>query len=162
MTSKLLVDSIEGRTTHGFLTPDRPAFKAYHSVASGAHQEVTHNTYVILPLNATDFNIGGHFNTSTYKFTAPTGGIYYFYAQVYQDKAGGIRYVAIFKGSTNVARSQSQSSTNDDATATVSQLLQLNAGDTVSSYVYHATDTSSSYYTGGDGSYTYFMGYLVG
>ena len=59
MTSKLLVDSIEGRTTHGFLTPDRPAFTAYQS-GSAAHQEVTHNTYVILPLNATDFNIGGH------------------------------------------------------------------------------------------------------
>ena len=161
MTSKLLVDSIEGRTTHGFLTPDRPAFRAYQS-GSAAHQEVTHNTYVILPLNATDFNIGGHFNTSTYKFTAPTGGIYYFYAQVYQDKAGGIRYVAIYKGSTNTARSQSQTTTNDDATATVSQLLQLSAGETVCAYLYHATDTANSYYINGDGTYTYFMGYLVG
>ena len=76
MTSKLLVDSIEGRTTHGFLTPDRPAF-----MARGNNNNYVQTTPI--PFPSVDFNIGSHYNNSTYKFTAPTTGVYMFGSNVY-------------------------------------------------------------------------------
>ena len=44
MTSKLLVDNIEGRTGQGFLTPDRPAFSAFMSANQSNRSTNTNHT----------------------------------------------------------------------------------------------------------------------
>ena len=67
------------------LTPARPAFLAYD--ASSGHQELTHGSWQIVPFDTTSINTGGHYNTSTYRFTAPVAGLYFFYIQLYMDKA---------------------------------------------------------------------------
>jgi hypothetical protein len=40
------------------------------------------NTYKTIPFTQTLFNNGGHFNTTTYKWTCPTTGLYYFTSNV--------------------------------------------------------------------------------
>jgi hypothetical protein len=51
------------------LTPNRPAFCAYRSGPSG-------NVDGIMPLDGAFGNSGSWYNTSTYRFTVPTSGIY--------------------------------------------------------------------------------------
>ena len=72
MSSKLLVDNIEGRTGQGFLTPDRPAFRARIAESSSGHGDTG-----TLVFETEDFDIGGNYDTSTGKFTAPITGIYH-------------------------------------------------------------------------------------
>ena len=69
MTSKLLVDSIEGRTGAGINYSDTPRFHARLS----ANQSIAHATSTILQLNTVDYNVGGYYDTSTYRFTPPAG-----------------------------------------------------------------------------------------
>jgi len=71
MTSKLIVDSIEGRTGKGFLTPDRPAFSVKRITGSGTALS-GHIT-----LNTVNFNVGNCWD-GTNKFQAPVAGIYFF------------------------------------------------------------------------------------
>ena len=143
------------------LTPARPAFHAYDA-SGAAHIELTHGSWQVVPFDTTSINTGGHYNTSTYKFTAPVAGLYFFYIQLYMDKAGGVRYSGIYKNGSNVARSQIGSNTDDDGTATATRILELSVNDYVQPYIFHATDTANSFYSNADGSYSYFMGYLIG
>ena len=50
------------------LTPNRPYF--YARAGSGNHTSGT------IPYNLVDHNIGGHYDSSTYTFTAPVAGVY--------------------------------------------------------------------------------------
>jgi len=43
------------------------------------------NTRVHLPYNVAMFNIGGAYNTTTYEFTAPISGTYFFYVSFFTD-----------------------------------------------------------------------------
>tara|TARA_X000001382_G_C3048940_1_gene140410 strand:- start:19 stop:528 length:510 start_codon:yes stop_codon:yes gene_type:complete len=143
------------------LTPARPAFRAYD--ASGAdHIELTHNQVNTLPFDTTDFNIGSHYNTSTYRFTAPITGLYYFYLQAYQAKEGAVRYIYIRKNGSTVALSQGASDTNNDVTNVCSVMLQLTSSDYVTPHIYHSADTAFSFYSSSSGTYSFFMGYLIG
>lgn len=63
---RLQVDS-SGRVT----VPYQPAFTAYAS----AYQIAANQT---MPYNNAPLNRGSHFNTSTYRFTAPVAGVYMF------------------------------------------------------------------------------------
>jgi Ethanolamine utilization protein EutJ (predicted chaperonin) len=155
-TTGLTIDS-SGR----ILTPARPAFRAYD--ASGAdHIELTHAQVNTLPFDTTEYNIGSHYNTSTYRFTAPVTGVYYFYLQAYQAKEGAVRYLYIRKNGSTVATSQGAADTNNDVTNVCSVMVQLTSSDYVTPHIYHSADTANSYYSGGGGTYSFFMGYLIG
>ena len=142
------------------LTPARPAFHAYD--ASSGHQELTHGSWQIVPFDTTSINTGGHYNTSTYRFTAAVAGLYFFYIQLYMDKAGVVIYSGIDKNGSSVAKSPIGSNTDDDGTATATKILELSVNDYVQPAIYHSVDTANSFYSGGDGVYSHFMGYLLG
>jgi hypothetical protein len=74
-TSLISVDS-SGIST----SSQQPAFNAWINLSSA-----TAGTF---PFNATVFNIGNYFNTSNYRFNAPSAGIYLFGATIADDTAG--------------------------------------------------------------------------
>jgi hypothetical protein len=146
------IDS-SGRVTK----PYQPAFRA----------KLNNNNYVaitngsVLPFNSTELNIGGHFNTSTYRFTAPVSGSYMFHLMVYtkcdnsEDAYPGIRingtrvvysYVAHVSGVTG----------RQDITNVVSYLATLNSGDYVDAIIGGNGET----YNGNEESN--FCGFLLG
>ena len=66
-------------TSQGYVTkPNHPSFNAY---INGMNSESANTGTQIMPFNATNSNVGGHFKTSgtdQYKFVAPVAGNYYF------------------------------------------------------------------------------------
>jgi hypothetical protein len=155
MTSKLLVDYIEGRTTHGFLTPDRPSF-----MARGNNNNYVQTTPI--PFPSVDFNIGSHYNNSTYKFTAPTTGVYMFGANAYyRCDAGELALIRFMKNtSTNIGNYSSNTAGSGAAQQQgglqLTGLFQLSASDTI-----EVTFGSTGDYFNGTTD-TGFWGYLVG
>lgn len=88
MTSELRVDAIkntDGTDVMNFdsggriLTPDRPFFYARPST------QVDDHTADPIPYGTAVKNIGNHYSTSTYKFTCPVDGVYFFAGQVYKE-----------------------------------------------------------------------------
>ena len=65
-TSAMTIDS-----TGRVLTPARPAFRARLTTGSGGGSTGT------LVLNTEDFDIGGNYDTSNGRFTAPVAGVYW-------------------------------------------------------------------------------------
>jgi len=61
------------------------------------------NTNVILPFDKTLENVGNGYSNTTYTFTAPVTGTYFFYAQLFTFGETGFR-VDFFSGSTRVQR----------------------------------------------------------
>ena len=76
-TTAMTVDS-SGR----ILTPTRPAFQA-----RGSNEAYVQTNPV--PFPTAEVNVGSCYNASTYKFTAPIAGVYYFYAIVYHKNTAG-------------------------------------------------------------------------
>jgi hypothetical protein len=54
----------------------QPAFSAY--VSSSTHNNWTGTAGAVYPFSQAVINRGSHYNTSTYRFTAPVAGLYYF------------------------------------------------------------------------------------
>jgi len=88
MVSKLEVDTIahSGGTTGmtidssgHILTPARPSFLAYMSATQS--NIANSNSDVTVQFDSEVYDVGGVFNTSTYKFTAPISGTYSVYTQ---------------------------------------------------------------------------------
>ena len=75
--SRLQVDGL-GRV----ITPSQPAFNAWINTSSSSVASAG-----VLPFNTTIFNVGGHFSTSTNRFTAPVAGIYLFGITMADDDA---------------------------------------------------------------------------
>jgi len=70
---------------NGFLKNQHyPAFKSYIST-SGDAQTIANNTRTKVTFDATEYDVGGNYDTSAYKFTAPVAGIYHFNAKVLWD-----------------------------------------------------------------------------
>lgn len=58
--------------------PNQPMFQAGSSTS-----DITYTTGAIIPFNTKRFDRGNNFNTSTYRFTAPVAGAYFFITSVY-------------------------------------------------------------------------------
>jgi len=177
--SNLLVQSIKHTngtlaqtidSTGRVLTPARPAFRAYNN-ASSAWTEVTHAQHQIVAYNAEKYDIGGNYNTSTYRFTCPVDGLYFFSARVYMHTDGGNARLTIVTGTTNPATDEStflshtyksNNVTARSGTQITNCTAELTASTQVGVYIYHGSDTANSYYSENNTLYSHFEGHLIG
>ena len=147
----------------GYVTkPNHPSFLAGRT---GGNQTFTLGTF---PLNVARINVGSHYNTSTYKFTAPVAGVYYFFAQVYYNNGSGAYRFGIRKtpsgGSAFMLNTTAHKMVDNDNSLSTAIIESMAVGDTVEMY----SDSNASvqcYYNINDttyGAHTYFMGYLIG
>jgi len=156
-TERLRIDS-SGRVT----TPYQPAFRAYLSSNTSKPSGFS----VVPGTFATNYNVGGHYSTSTSRFTAPVSGSYLFTGTIATSGSqgsfdylscefwvnGGREFIGGWQGNSSPSYSKSASSI----------VLILNAND----YVELACETNKTFSMQGSGSsssnYTYMTGYLLG
>ena len=92
--STIVTNEIRGVNDVGVLQPTKPSFFA-HMTGGTWVDNVADDT--VLPFNTTLHNIGNHYSTSTYKFTVPIAGVYFFAFQLYLSNGGGAQYAGIGK-----------------------------------------------------------------
>ena len=148
-TTALTVDS-GGR----MLTPARPAFKA-HSSASG-WQSFGNTNENVMPFNTTQHNIGGHYNTSNYRFVAPVAGVYFFASQLYHDGNTQLQHRIRLNGAAVTFTNNRTQGTTVGSSVT----LQLSATDYIDVTAKISNTDSTDWYA--DPSYAFLCGYLVG
>ncbi|OUW38721.1 MAG: hypothetical protein CBD35_03925 [Verrucomicrobia bacterium TMED175] len=147
-TSAITVDS-SGR----ILTPARPAFRVHGTQSVWAN--LVSNTKVSL-LTTVDYNIGNHYSTTDYEFTAPVAGLYHFSGRFYVNNTATMSdyFISIDDASlTANLYFASQDSDQSDSSVTFAETLQLTANQTVS-----IKGNSGQYYP----VYSSFSGYLIG
>jgi len=138
------------------LTPLRPAFQA----RGNNEAYVTTNP---VPFPTAEVNIGSCYNASTYKFTAPIAGVYYFYAYVFsKNTAGEYNNIQFSKNDATDYESAAGGLYNNDSGAIYSTpptiaVLSLSASDTIK-VAFHSS--TGDYFNGEDESV--FGGFLLG
>jgi hypothetical protein len=154
-TARMTIDS-SGRVTK----PYQPAF--YAQAASGTNTNP--GSGQTMPFNFVHFNIGGHYNVSNYRFTAPIDGIYAFGTQMLGDAGPNGRAIAFIRinGSLNYQGAQPielSATTKDYNDIQGNCLFSLSAND----YVDIRTDGGSegSRFYGSSSGQNIFYGYLV-
>lgn len=147
-TERMRIDS-SGRV----ITPYRPAFDAYGTVGN-----VLFTTETPLPLDSTTFNIGSHYSTSTFRFTAPVAGIYFFRAQVYKQASGNASRLRLYKNGSN-ARVYHYISSSVEFTHTITGIISLAINDYVTC-TYNGDGAGTNVYLADN--HTNFSGYLLG
>ena len=160
--SKIFVDTIEPKTSGGAVQlPNRPAFFVYNNT-NNWFSNVSVGT--LIQFNTAKFNIGGHFNLSTYKFTAPHTGLYQFNVRMYVNNDAGTNAWGVTINDTvynhdNAAYplfgDLAQGISTYDFGTTGSHCLNLSASDTVSIISMNA---NLDYF----GTMTSFSGFFVG
>jgi len=142
-TSAMTIDS-----TGRILTPARPSFEAYRTSGN-----VSAGNIVVW--NNTRHNIGGHYSTSTGKFTAPLAGVYLFTGQAFTNNANDI---ALDLQVNAVSRFRFQADDNAAyRSGTFAYTTLLSASDEV--YMYTTTETA---HFNTNGLYSHFAGVLIG
>ena len=149
--------------TNGNVTkPYNPAFLAGRTEGN---YTATVGTF---PLNVTRINVGNHYNTSTYKFTAPVAGVYYFFASVYLNNGNGGYRIGIRKtpngGSAFMLNTAQHAMVGNDNLMNTAIIETMAVGDTVEMYSDQNASIQCYYGMNGAtyGAHTYFMGYLIG
>ena len=148
-SERMRIDS-SGRVTK----PYQPAFRATAGTTTTVGNYVKYDTIV--------FNIGGHYNTSTYTFTAPIVGLYFFEAHFLSNRTTGTGDTGydFYVNGAAVKRvyDGKGGSENLHAEARGTFLVQLSANDTVKVYCYASVS--------GDilisNTHCQFSGYLLG
>jgi hypothetical protein len=147
---------------------NKPGFLACLS----ADYSLADNVNTVIPLDAVYYNDDNVWNTSTYRFTAPSAGRYFFYAQYHCDDVDDADFVQTrinlngsqdisFGGQTNreILQQVYASGAAQSQMPTCSVVLDLQKDDYVESLLRHNQGASQivSY------EFSYFMGYkLIG
>lgn len=153
VTKHLGIDSA-GRVT----MPYQPVFRAQRSSVSTSVSVLSTTTVVF---DTTSVNVGNHYNTSTGLFTCPVSGRYIFsFFGLFHDISnyvyGGIAVNGSLATNSVTAQFHSPQSTGNYEQMTVSNILNLAAGDTVS--IMWQANGGTPYMENRNG----FMGYLLG
>ena len=161
----LTVDNSGNITPTNGLYPKGPAFSAYSTIGIS----ITKDVWTKLPLNATQFDTTGDYNTSTYRFTPSVAGYYHLISNIHSNTAidaGPYYYYTRFdkNGSvylyTSSFHTTSSIFTNDN-TLNSSTLVYLNGTtDYVELYAYQSSASSTITMNGGADRNT-FSGFLV-
>lgn len=123
-------------TSGRMILPYQPSFQATR--ASGAGNQSLANDSIVFQFTDTFHNVGGHYNTSTYRFTAPVAGRYLFCATARIDGAtagGYMRVLFLINGGNGGYRYGMTISGNNHSTdyesLSVSAILNLAQNDYV-------------------------------
>ena len=145
VTERMRIDA-SGRVT----TPYQPAFFAYRSGDGnvGGDQD--------LSCNVADVNIGGHYNTSNFRFTAPIAGTYSFTFHAMNNQTNpGSSTIFIQKNGVNYHYFHVVNSHPSSSSSTV--IMTLSAGDYINCH------GSNFHWNGGSqNKYPTFCGHLLG
>jgi hypothetical protein len=142
----------------GYVTmPNQPRFEATRSATFTSAQYV--------PFDVIEHDSTGSFSTSTYRYTVPVSGTYFFYwTNIGQTNSGTVhRYYFHVNGSDLYVQAQLRLDQTGEGTGKYTQASQqrivpLNANDYVQ--IYYAADNGGGSY--GNVAYTRFGGYLLG
>lgn len=146
-TNRLSIDS-SGRVT----MPSQPSFLAVRS------SDITHNcSSQVNPVvfNSTSYNIGGHYNTSNGRFTAPVSGTYIFNGGIYCNTAIGQLWFIIDGARERSFMLDSTANANVAGTG----IVYLNAGQWIGMTPWCSGSSSVLIYT--NFFHTYFRGALL-
>ena len=167
--SKLIVNTIEAQTclaqtikydsdTTGLtlnsdgivLKPNVVAFSAKSTAGNGAQ------TTKVIPIQTKNFDIGGNYDTTNSRFTAPVNGVYHFDFTVHST-SGQASAAWIRKNGTNYMRSYYASTSGGyEGQCIINVNMQLDANDYVDIY------SSGNYYFYLVSGYNEFSGFLIG
>lgn len=131
------------------------AFDAVYTTPGGAIGYTTANAEIVF--NAVNTNIGGGYNSSTGRFTAPISGNYFFSAR---GMSTSTAWYELKKNGSNLTYPHNPYSTSTASVwvdGTGSWIVYLNAGDYVSLF----TGSTGGIYGGGN-NHNYFLGFLLG
>jgi len=166
---------------NGYLRNIRyPAFKAYISTVGDA-QSIATGTRVNVKFDSEEYDLGGNYDISAYKFTAPIAGIYHFNAKVLWDNntssggdwdAGDRHDIYLIKNdsSTNPAANAREASElrvvsgDIDDTLMMNSIsgdLKLDAGDFITVAVYQNTGDTQYTYDVNDAMWSSWSGHLI-
>jgi len=143
--------------------PYQPSFQAY---GASQWQTVTSGNTQVIALNVAHSNIGSHYDTSTYRFTAPVAGQYLFSINCYcrletHDDDSNHAYVFLRKNGATyinaIAIYGYYNSGDVDQTQNVCCLMTMAAGDYATAELNAASGDASAYRGA-----TTFSGFLVG
>jgi hypothetical protein len=147
LTERMRIDS-SGRVT----MPYQPAFCAYKSAVSNTSYGA--GNIVSADMTSTKYNVGGHYNTSNGRFTAPISGLYLFWCSLFNNTASVARLRCDINGGAG-AWGQGQSAAYSDWAIT--GVAKLNAGDYV-----HLTSAYAGTTVFHDINHSSWGGYLIG
>jgi len=147
---EITVDS-SGRMTNS----SQPAFAASCASSGGSKAPAT-VPYASTDTDGFNLNTGNHYSTSTYRFTAPVNGVYYFAFNIYTDTTNPANIEFRVNGSSKGAGIQDRTDrtgSNTYVSLTVSHIIPLSTGDFVEVY------SGERFYVD---SNTWFSGVLIG
>lgn len=134
-TSKLLLTADRDGHVH---KPNNPAFDAY-----GGPSDTTGGVMVY---TQTTSNVGGHYSTSTGRFTAPIAGLYHFTntSYRYDNSSDGIVYVRVNQSNYVESRKKTSGATGW-LQHNISIYINLSAGDYVDIYAQNRTHNNTTF-----------------
>tara|TARA_R100001086_G_scaffold45864_1_gene20297 strand:+ start:265 stop:768 length:504 start_codon:yes stop_codon:yes gene_type:complete len=163
--SNLLVQNIKhtnGTTAQtidsgGFTIPRVPCFRAYPS----ANQTISSSyTYTKLNMNTEDFDVGGYYDTSNYRYTPLVAGIYYIQVGVGLTSTNAIVGVIFKNGSIYQNGGIMQNAGYTLNTSITTGLVSMNgSSDYIEAF---GNSSSTSQVVSGNSIYTNFSAVLVG
>jgi len=158
VAARMTVNSGSGVTAFSNIVTkaSNPMFSAYPAVNYGLSG--TNILYHTSTLN----NIGGHYNTSNYRFTAPVAGVYHFSLNlnVYNLETGNYFMPALYKNGAGLHYGDRRfGSGGTDTNSNVSASVYLAAGDYIQPY---CVSDDGSYNISGGNIWNSFTGVLLG
>jgi len=156
--STMYVNNIAPRDAVAVTFPNKPAFFA------GRTDDSYTSTVGKFQLNATKYNVGNVWNTTSYEFTAPISGMYFFYGQIYYNSGAINTRCQIRKNDNQNLVTSARSMPASDNTNVISIIHYCDVGDRI--YLYSDQNASQTHFYALNnttyGPHTYFMGYLIG